>query len=254
MSLDRTRRDWTTLGAEDPLWAVLVTPETRHEGWQPDDFFRTGREEIDTLLAAVRDLGLTVGSSAAIDFGSGAGRLAQALRQRFDRVVGVDVSPTMIERAKALDVDGRIEFVLNESDDLARFPDGTFDFANSALVLQHIPPPYAAGYLAEMVRVLRPGGIAAVQVATRPDHSWRGILTRVLPRPAMRFLQKQVLRYPAPMEMHPLSADDVAAAAARHGGTVRASWDEDMYGGHWVYTRYVIVKASEQSADEAGHG
>ncbi|MCE1178621.1 MAG: class I SAM-dependent methyltransferase [Micrococcales bacterium] len=242
MSLDRTRRDWTTLGAEDPLWAVLVSPSTRHEGWQPDDFFRTGREEIEGLLDKVRGLGLTPGTGAAIDFGSGAGRLAQALRDHFDRVVGVDVSPTMIERAQALDVEHRVEFVLNEAEDLSRFPDGSFDFANSALVLQHIPPPYAAGYLAELVRVLRPGGIAAVQVATRPDRSWRGVLTRVLPRPAMRFLQKQVLRYPAPMEMHPLSAGDVATAAAQHGGVVRAAWDEDMYGGHWVYTRYVIEK------------
>lgn len=241
MDLDRTRADWTTLGAQDPLWAVLVTPENRHDGWDPEQFLATGRAEVTRVLGRIRDLGLPLGTTAALDFGCGAGRLTQALRDHFDRAVGVDFSAPMLARARALDPAGRCELVHHTRPDLSPFADDTFDLAYSSLVLQHIPTAQARVYLAELVRVVRPGGVVAVQVATRPDTSVRGLLTRVLPRAAMRFVQRRVLRYPAPMDMYRLSAQDVAQAAGSRADVV-ATWDEPMYGGHWVYTRYLLQR------------
>ena len=37
----QVRSDWTELGASDPLWAVLVSPEHRHGKWDTDEFFAT---------------------------------------------------------------------------------------------------------------------------------------------------------------------------------------------------------------------
>lgn len=242
MDLDRTRRDWTRLGEEDPLWAVLVKPEGRHEAWDADTFLATGRAEVDGVLDRMSALGIRPAPRRAVDFGCGAGRLTQALRRRFDSATGIDFSAPMLARARTLDPAGTCVFVLNEAPDLAAWPDESFDLAYSSLVLQHIPTAQARRYLSELVRVVRPGGALAVQVATRPDASLKGRLATVLPHWAMRFAQRWVLRYPAPMDMYPMSGRDVLVALAGRGRVVEAQ-EAPMYGGHWVFTRYLISRS-----------
>ena len=251
MTHDDHRADWHVLGTEDPLWAVLVRDDGRRGGWDPGEFLETGRREVDEVLDRVHALGLDPGSAAALDFGCGAGRLTQALRRHFDRVVGVDVSGPMLERARSLDVEGRCEFVHHRGTDLADQPDGTFDLAYSALVLQHIPTPAARRYLAELVRVVRPGGVVTVQVATRPDRSLRGLLSRVLPRRVVRVLQRRVLGYPAPMDMYPMRSADVVGSLGSRGRVVD-DWEDVMYGGHWRYRWYVIERLAEPVPGSAG--
>jgi len=241
VELDRTRRDWTRLGEQDPLWAVLVMPDGRNGGWDPAEFLATGRAEVDAVVGRITALGLTPRRDRAVDFGCGAGRLTQALRRHFGHVTGIDFSAPMLDRARFLDTDGTCEFVLNEAPDLARWDDGTFDLAYSSLALQHIPTAHARTYLAELVRIVRPGGVLAVQVATRPDASVKGRLALVLPRWAVRAAQRWLLRYPAPLDMYPMSDADVRAAVAGRGRIVDAQ-QEPRYGGHWVLTRYLIER------------
>ena len=239
---DRVRADWIRLGHDDPLWAVLVTDQGRNGGWNPEDFYATGRAEVDAALTAARALGARPGHRTALDFGCGVGRLSIALATHVDEVIGVDISPPMIEQACANDETGRCTFVLNTGTDLSMIEDDYVDIAYSSLVLQHIPPPHNVRYLGELLRVLRPGGLLVAQVATRPDHSLRGRMARLAPQPWMRFAQRRLLRYPAPMEMHALSPASVRAAALTHDAEVLEAVDEPMYGGHWVYTRYFVVK------------
>src|SRR3954469_21607889 len=74
MGLDQVREDWTRLGAADPLWAVLVSPEHRHGRWDVDQFLTTGRPEIEAVLGHLARLGVTPRWGEALDFGCGAGR------------------------------------------------------------------------------------------------------------------------------------------------------------------------------------
>ena len=123
MSLDQLQDDWTRLGKEDPLWAVYVAPGTKGGKWDVDAFFALGRDEVDGVFAEFQRLGLTPGRHRALDFGCGVGRLSQALAEHVDEVVGVDISPTMLEKARELDRSGgRCRFVLNEATDLAVVP------------------------------------------------------------------------------------------------------------------------------------
>ncbi len=242
MGLDQVRRDWTRLGAADPLWAVLVRDSGRHDGWDPAEFLSTGRSELAAVMSWVESCGIRPGSATALDFGCGAGRLTQALTAYADDVVGVDISPTMLRTARDLDPAGSCTFVLNDRPDLSLFSDGSFDIVYTALVLQHLPAELATGYLTELVRVLRPGGVLVAQVATRPDRSPKGRLAGLAPRAVLRFAQRQVLRYPAPMDMYPLSADTVHSTVLAPGGHVVAAREEPMYGGHWVYDRYLVTR------------
>jgi SAM-dependent methyltransferase len=168
VSLARHKRDWEELAAEDPLWAVLTDPARRAGGWDVAEFLRTGEEEIELLLARASELGLPAAFGRALDFGCGAGRLTRALAARFDECVGVDISEAMVAEARRLnaDCDG-CTFVVNDTADLRRFPDASFDLVYSTLVLQHLPTRrLVAAYIAEFVRLLSSGGAAVFQLPT----------------------------------------------------------------------------------------
>src|SRR5690349_588626 len=102
MGLPEVQRHWTTLGEQDPLWAVYVAPGTKGGAWDVDAFFATGAAEVTASLAHARALGLLPATGVALDFGCGVGRLSAALATHFDRVVSVDISPPMIAEAKRL--------------------------------------------------------------------------------------------------------------------------------------------------------
>lgn len=243
MTLDDVKADWIRLGAEDPLWAVYVAPDTRGGRWDVDALFALGRQEVDRVFADIARAGLTPGDGLALDFGCGVGRLSAALATRFEQVVGVDISETMLATARSLGRGGeRVRFVLNTEPDLGFVETGSVDVVYSSLVLQHIPKRPALGYLAEFGRILAPGGVAAFQVATRPTLSLKGLAFRFLPWPVLAWAQRRLLGYPAAMRMTAIGRAEVEQAVAGTGATVVEAIDDDSYGGHWHYTRYLVSK------------
>ncbi len=162
MSLKHVQRTYEKLGEKAPLYAVL-------SDWgydkDPELVFASGRKEIADQLAHVRDLGFRPHPDRALDFGCGVGRLSQALAESFDRVDGVDISETMVRAAVQFNRHGdKVKYHVNTNDDLRLFDDDAFDFIYSNITLQHIPPEYALRYVAEFLRVLRPGGVAVFHI------------------------------------------------------------------------------------------
>lgn len=241
MTLDEVRRDWTRLGAEDPLWAVHMQPGKRGGRWDVEEFLRLGREDVAAARAWLAELDLPTTWDRVLDFGCGAGRLSQALAGHAGQVVGVDVSEPMLETARHLDrSDGRCEFLLNAEPHLGLFEDDRFDLVYSELVLQHLPLDAIEGYVAEFLRVLRPGGVAVLQCTTNPLWTAKGIVWRFVPRPVIRLAQRRILRYPAPMRMTAYPPHRMAALVAANGGTVVATITEDRPETHWRYSRYAV--------------
>lgn len=240
--LDEVRRDWTALGEADPLWAVLVRPG----GWELDEFLATGRRDVAATMAWLAELGLPTRFERALDFGCGVGRLSQALAEYAGEVLGVDISSPMLEVARRIDrTASRCTFVHNDSPDLGRFPDGQFDLVYSVLVLQHLPRPVIDAYLAELLRVLRPGGTVVIQMPTRTLWTVRGVAWRVAPFPLLRWVQRRLLGYPAPMRMTVVSDVDLTRTLSRLGGRVVASRADPSDSKDFRLTRYVIRHASE---------
>jgi SAM-dependent methyltransferase len=140
-TLRQLRDQWDRLGRSDPFWAVLTNPDKRNRRWTADEFFETGTSEIAAVLDHARTLGLRFTFGRALDFGCGVGRITQALADHFERSDGVDISPSMLEKAARYNRHaGRCQYHLNETTDLRLFGDSTFDFAYSVLVLQHTAP------------------------------------------------------------------------------------------------------------------
>ena len=158
---------WDDLGHRDPLWAIHTSPSKKENQWDLDEFFHTGRYEITQALVKVSEFLPRFHSGRALDFGCGVGRLTQGLCLYFEECWGIDIAPSMIEAARKYNGHGdKCHYLVNDREDLSFFESGTFDFVYSNIVLQHIHPDYSRRYIAEFVRLLKPGGILVFQLPT----------------------------------------------------------------------------------------
>lgn len=238
--LESLTRTWDSLGHSNPMWAILTTTKNRDD-WDPAEFFRTGEEEIANELAYLESLGIEPGHGTALDFGCGLGRLTQPLADRFDEAVGVDVAASMIAGARAANQRGsRCRFVLNERDDLAVFDDGMFDFVLSLLVLQHMPPPLAVGYMREFVRVLKPGGIGYFQITGYSRNPVKRLLMKHTPVEALFWLWRHRSR--PPFEKHGSDLDEIVAVLEEAGSDVVAVRTDTHGRKLWLDHRVALKK------------
>ena len=162
---------WESWAQADPLWAILSDPARRGRQWDVEEFFATGKPDIDLALSQAGRFGLPARRGRALDFGCGVGRLTQALGAEFEHADGVDISDTMIDLARQYNKLGeRCVYHVNLAADLALFEDRSMDFVFSTIVLQHVPPQHAANYITDFVRLLAPGGAAVFDMtaALRP--------------------------------------------------------------------------------------
>jgi len=104
------------------------------------------------------------------------GRLTQPLARQFRRVIGVDISPTMVAVADRLNQFGdRVEYRANDRPDLSFLADGSVSLVFTHITLQHVPAGVAVDYLREFLRVAKPGGAVIFQL---PSHLARAISIR----------------------------------------------------------------------------
>ena len=229
MGLDRVKRVYERLGEDDPLWAVLTEDSRRGGGWDPEEFFATGREEIAGVFDELERLDALPKAGAALDFGCGVGRLSQALAERFQSVVGLDISSTMVRAAERYNEHGeRCRYLVNETERLAEIPDASQDFVYSAIALQHSPPASQVAYLGELLRVLKPGGIGAVQLRIGPDRRPGGLmeLSDAIFFGWMKPTWKR-LRGRPPVQVHRVGEKAARAAIEAGGGRVLAATPTD---------------------------
>lgn len=222
MGLDHVRKTYEALGRDDPFYAVLTDHEYRGGRWDPEAFFATGRKEVDEVLEYASELPAGRGRDRALDFGCGVGRLTQALALHFDQVTGIDISHTMIERAKQHNEHGgRVAYRVNTDGDLRLFESASFDFVYSSITLQHIPPEHQASYIREFVRVIRPGGLAVFQTRNGPRIEPGTLRARLyaLRRGHLRRLWRR-LRGRLPYEMHFIARSRVEELVAMSGGRI----------------------------------
>lgn len=166
---DRSGEDWEELARREPYFAVLTHDDLL--GVQSSDvattaFFETGEADVASLLAAIATaLNREVPLTAALDFGCGVGRLTLPLARRAERVVACDIAPTMLTHARQnAEQAGLHNVTFLESPALSELPGNQFDFICTLLVLQHIPPTTGYEIIRTLLRLLAPGGIAALHL------------------------------------------------------------------------------------------
>jgi SAM-dependent methyltransferase len=111
-------------------------------------------QQIETVREQLRSFVAPDGHERALDSGTGAGTLALALAPLVREVVGVDIVPELLARARA-GAPANVTFVEGDATSLP-FEAGSFDLACSRRTLHHIAHPESA--ISELVRVTVPGG------------------------------------------------------------------------------------------------
>jgi ubiquinone/menaquinone biosynthesis C-methylase UbiE len=137
---------------------------------------------VPDLLAACR-LGP---GSRLLDVGTGTGLVAAAASAApgaAGRVLGLDVSPGMLARARQRVARLGVALVTGDAETLP-CRDESFDAAAGHFVLVFLDRPAAA--MAELRRVLRPGGRVALTALTRPEATAYGPVLEALGRRAPR--------------------------------------------------------------------
>jgi SAM-dependent methyltransferase len=221
VELNRLARAWDRLGRDDPHWAVLYDPEKRGNRWDEQDFYATGEREIAEVMDYLQHLGLAEERGRAIDFGCGVGRLTLPRALHFAHVDGVDIAGSMVERARRANPHGdRCAFHVNERPDLALFDDATFDLVHSRLVLQHMEPDLARGYIREFLRIARPGGTVLFDLPSGRASSLTARLATWLPLGLVNAVRRVRYRSPAVMELHFIPPEEVLTSLRAWGGDV----------------------------------
>ena len=162
-----------TGGTRPPLGAALSTPESK--GRYVRRLFSTIADRYDlitVLLSCGQDrlwkrrlanLADVRAGTRALDLACGTGDIAWLAAQGGARVTGLDITPRMIELARAKAPAGgappgfgRAAFVVGDMGVLP-FPDASFDVVTTGYGLRNVPD--LAGAVGEIARVLRPHGV-----------------------------------------------------------------------------------------------
>jgi tRNA (cmo5U34)-methyltransferase len=144
--------------------------------FKPEGYRELIREEVpayDELQEQVARATAGVDARRVLDLGAGTGETARRVLQLHGeaRLVGIDVSPEMLERAGSELPAERVESlrVAGLADPL---PEGPFELVVSALAVHHLDGPGKADLFRRVAAVLAPGGrfvLGDVVVPDRPE-------------------------------------------------------------------------------------
>jgi SAM-dependent methyltransferase len=143
------------MSAADDNHSSQVRDEFAH---QAESFARSPTMSMAETLDVLIDLVPEDPTARWLEVACGPGLIARAMAPRVGSVVGVDLTPAMIDKAAADAAAAGVENVSFEVGDATALglPDDSLDGAITRFSLHHIPAPVRV--LEEMRRVVRPGG------------------------------------------------------------------------------------------------
>jgi len=241
MNLGDLQRHWNAFGEQDPMWAILTDPARKGRRWTAEAFFATGVSEIDALMTDARAHGLPLGRRRALDFGCGLGRLTQALAGHCDEAIGLDVAPSMIAQAQTFNRHGaRVRYQVQAAPPFHTVASRSVDVVYTGRVLQHIAPEFSRLYVAELARVLAPGGFLSFDVPSR----W--LDAPVLPEGA---LPVGAYRAALTARLHPSTDASRVVAEVTITNAGSDVWPTDApinLGNHWLTRDGAVVVADDR--------
>jgi ubiquinone/menaquinone biosynthesis C-methylase UbiE len=175
-------------------------------------------------LGRMVELGVRSGAERVLDLGCGAGHTALAFAPHVAEVVAVDLAEAMLAQGRRLACErgiGNVDFRLGDVERLD-LPDSSFDVATSRFSAHHYPAPERA--LAEVVRVLRPGGAFLLVDSVAPEAPGCDTFLNAI----------EVLRDPSHVRDHRVSEWEAMFAAAGLAPVLQLRWAIELDFDSWV--------------------
>lgn len=164
-----TDADWVRIGEDNPYWGVISADRFRGNGLNERDkadFFGSGERYVNDVLGFVTAHFGPLAIENSLDFGCGVGRILVPLaKYTKGEAIGVDVSPGMRDLAQRRADELEVANVRLLADIEGLRAEGrTFDFVNSFIVLQHIPPVRGLAILSDLLALTRIHGVFSLQL------------------------------------------------------------------------------------------
>ncbi len=177
MATNHNKAVWDELGERDPYYAVVTHDEFRRSNIDADakaEFFRMGREHLDEIWPEFEKAADgPLSPKVAIDYGCGVGRVLLPLSERCERVMGVDISRSMLDEAlRNATSAGRDNINYQLADEFLASDGERYDLVHSFIVLQHVPPPLGCQIISNLTQRLREGGVGMIHVTYQNAAPW----------------------------------------------------------------------------------
>lgn len=236
-------KQWERLGKSDPYWAVLSVPEKKGGKWDKLDFFQTGEDEIMSILEHLSNLKIGINKSVAIDYGCGVGRLTRALSKNFEKVIGIDISSSMLAEAQAVNSGFRnIDFFISNGRIINNIPDSSIDFIYSNITLQHSPIDAQISIVKEFLRILSDEGVAVFQTPSHEKISLKSLVRMVLGNEVLNIARRFLYGQNSVLEMHTFHQEKVKKVVEENSGAILQKDEVNSAGPTFVDMRYIIKK------------
>jgi SAM-dependent methyltransferase len=231
------RKDWDQRARENAHFYICTDVAS-----DEDVFFESGADDFDRLVRPwLARSNFDPAGKTALEIGCGIGRMTRWLAGAFQQVVGMDISPEMIERARSYNV-ANARFELGSGRDLRGIDPCSVDFVFSYIVFQHIPDRNVIlEYFKEIGRVLRPGGLFRVHLNGLPyvDFGGRVLEGYISRSPRLRKFGVKSVPFVRRRQLgswlgHPIALTDLHPVL-RSGDLrlqdVKGRWTDDMWVG-----------------------
>ncbi|MGA7870688.1 MAG: class I SAM-dependent methyltransferase [Candidatus Binatus sp.] len=228
----RADRGYEKAARIDPYYAVIPFPQFRRSQLSEEhlqEFFAIGEQHIENVISTIRKhFAPDFTPHRVLDYGCGTGRLVIPLSRRAERVVGVDISPSMLSETRVncdrFGVDN-VELVLAD-DNLTRVT-GKFDLIHSTIVFQHVPAKRVEKIVRGLIPHLEPGGFGSLHFLFWSPAKMR--IARFVKRtiPFGNAIANRLKGRPRDfgyIDLHPLSMDRIATVLCEGGA--REIWAE----------------------------
>lgn len=183
---------------------------------QADTFDRYAAQAGGNVAELMADAIGPAGDGAVLDVACGPGAVTAAVAERASSVTAFDATPAMLEKARQRCAKAGLDNVAFEQGDAAAMPfdDGRFDGVVTRLAIHHFTEP--AKILAEISRVLRPGGTLVVADVIASEDTGEAALHNAI----------EIIRDPSHIRMLPATELTAAVTGAGFDIAAEETWDK----------------------------
>jgi SAM-dependent methyltransferase len=233
MNSDSMKKMWNKRAEKDAFYYV----ESAFWDGNISNFFALGEERVRLLVDPYLSL-LTVPEKSAcvLEIGCGLGRFSRSLSQRFQHVIGVDVSDEMIRQAKELNPSSiqNLEFKATDGSFYPFINSNSIDFVFSYEVFQHMPSSnIVSNNFKEINRVLKADGVALIHVMTDDGcfiKTAKKLIKGFMPESIWRALGFSPFKFDSTWTGTSLSRNQIATMCNESGLTIKQYIDDPTHG------------------------